>query len=175
MIDMHLSGSQTLPHRNFFGINRFFNYTGLPMVVCSASPLRSLALDCEASTFRGGRRVPRECTIACLTERRLILFQGIQRKSHLQSRTTAKQTNSKTKALIRHNSYQINSTFLSPMIPLNEHSSSSNFYTTVVVFKSLLVGVIPLSSLRLTDRWASCAYKQVRPPGRNEPRPSKFS
>jgi hypothetical protein len=63
--------------------------------------------------------VPIECTIVCLTERRLTRSQGIRRKSRLQIRATAPKKHTETIAtiaLISQRAYQICSTSSFPNV-----------------------------------------------------------
>ena len=63
-----------------------------------------------------------ECTIEGLVERRLIRFQGIHHKTHLQSKATAHNTDNETIALISQKPYHSSSMFWSPMFLLHQPS-----------------------------------------------------
>src|SRR6202040_317597 len=89
---------------------------------------RSAALDSEASKFRGGCRMPSECTFECLAERRLTRFQGIQRKNRLHSRTTTNRRDRETTALISQKPYH-NSSMFSPLMFLLHQPIGQNLYS----------------------------------------------
>jgi hypothetical protein len=85
-----------------------------PMRFFLSLGLRSTTSDSEALKFRGGFKVPSECTIGCLTGRRLAILERIQRKTHLQSRATAHNTDNETTTLRNQKAYQSCCTFSSP-------------------------------------------------------------
>jgi hypothetical protein len=80
--------------------------------------LRLIALNCEASKFRGGGRVPSECAIGCSARRRLVRFQRIRRKSHFENSTTAESRINKIIPLVSKNACQRCSMFSSRISPL---------------------------------------------------------
>src|ERR1035438_9643587 len=89
----------------------------------------------RSAALRVGCKVPSGCTIGCFAERRLTRLQEIQRKNHLQSRTTTDTTNKVTIALIRHKPYHSCSTLSPPVFLLHQPIGSKSLIGAAVILK----------------------------------------